>query len=94
MPDGVDGVGARRRPAHDLEQPHVTRQVEEVSDEEVTAKRSGGRRGLLRGCWETTTLLAHRVDAYRLLLDVELLDDGLDDPVAVEQRQVVLEVAA
>ena len=90
-----------RRAAHDLQQPHVARRVEEVGDREVPLQRGGGALrepgerdgGGVRG--DGGAGLAHRIEPrVEVAFDVEALHHRLDDPVGLPHAgEVVVEVA-
>src|SRR5271169_10214 len=91
------GVGGR----DDFEQPHVTRRIEEVRAKPRTAKVVGEAFGDF-GDWQAAGVggndgsrLADGVDlAQEFALEVEVFDDGLDDPVHFgEFLEVIFKVA-
>ena len=89
------------RGGNDLQQAHVARRIEEVRAEPVAAEIVGkafsdGRHRQSAGVGgdDRSGLANGFYFAQQLALDFEVLDDGLDDPVAFgEPLQVVVEVA-
>jgi hypothetical protein len=94
------GLGRRLCPGHDLHQLQVARRIEEVGDAEALLEvgRAVGHQvadAQPRGVGRHDGLAAQRLQArVQLLLDGQVLDDGLDDHVALGRGgQIVLEVA-
>ena len=97
----LDQVRPGRRAAHDLQQPHVARRVEEVGDREVPLQRGRGALGEpgqrdgrgVRG--DDGAGLAHRVEPrVEVAFHVQALHHRLDDPVRLPRAgEVVVEVA-
>ena len=93
------GIGVGR--GNEFQQPHVARRIEEVRAKPVAAEVVGeafgdlgdGQAAGVGG--DDGSRLADGVDlAQQLALDVEVFDDGFDDPVDLgELLQIVFEVA-
>ncbi len=99
--EGLDRVGPRLGPAHDLQEPHVARRVEEMRDAEIplealrhaldeVAERDGRGVG-----GDDRALLAVPLDLLvGRALHGQILEHHLDDPVALRQQiQVILKIA-
>ena len=92
---------ARRRAAHDLQQPHVARRVEEMGDQEIWGQRRAlalQQRRERDGRGVGGDDGARLADAGELRIEralgLGLFDDRLDDPVAIgQQRQAGCEIA-
>ena len=90
MADGLDHLGPRLRRRDDLEQMEIARRVEEVCAEPVPPEvvapplRERRDRNARRVGGDDRTGAADGVDLReQSALDVELLDDRFDDPVAL-----------
>ena len=95
----IGRIGVRRR--DNLKQPHVARRIEEVRAEPVAAQLhrhafddlvDGQAAGVARNDRVGAAMLLHLVE--QRALDLKILRDHFDDPVAVgDQRKIVVEVA-
>ena len=101
---GVERLGHRRprlRSAHEFQQPHVARRIEEVRDREVGAERLAlprdqrverNRGGVRRD--DAAGPAGGIETAVERRLDRRILEHGLDDPIHFVQRlEIILHVA-
>ena len=99
--DVFGGSGTRFRPRHQFQQPHIARRIEEMGDDEIrfqilrhVAHQLGKRNGRGIGGYHRTRLPHGGELAVQRLLDIQLFDHRLDDPVAfAKARQIILDIA-
>ena len=94
--DGRQRIGIGLRTAHDFQQSHVAWRIEKMGDEEVApefrrriAHQIGKRNGRGVGRDDGVRRFGLANLCIELALDLGLLDNGLDDPVAVTQLRHV-----